>query len=239
MLVRTMDAVATRFQGRTIGSKDPLAKIDIDPLRPLNNLLWGYVQSGPLRLTVRRRAHEYEHQYGLRLSGHSVPTEPSGGRAPGFQEAFHTLLRLAAKGKTDPSRVGDALGEVRTALEKGGGAHNQFGDLPWTARVEMLMQQWVLARPEVHAFLPRRRAAGDEPWMASVDAMKKLHAWPGPPARHYRDLAVSGERLLLSIRSGDEDDGSHERAAAWAGRWRPDVKRYIHAYKAVTGADPG
>jgi len=95
----------------------------------------------------------------------------------------------------------------------------------------------LLARPEVRAFLPRRRAAGDEPWMARVDAMRKLQAWPGPPARHYHDLAVSGELLLLSIRSGEEDDGSRALAASWAGRRRPEVQRYIHAYKAVAGVN--
>ena len=36
------------------------------------------------------------------------------------------------------------------------GAHNQFGDLPSTARQEMLMQQWLLARPEFREFLPTR-----------------------------------------------------------------------------------
>jgi hypothetical protein len=233
MLVRTMDVVATRFQGRAAASKDPLAKIDIDPLRPLSNLLWGYVQNEPLRLTARRRAHEYDHHYGLVLSGRAAP------RPAGFPEAFRALLGEASRATEDPSRVGDALGQVRRALKKDAGAHNQFGDLPWTARVEMLMQQWLLARPEVHAFLPRRRAAGDEPWMASVDAMKRLQAWPGPPTRHYHDLAVSGEQLLLSIRSGEGDDGSEERGAAWAARRRPEVQRYIHAYKVVTGVNLG
>jgi hypothetical protein len=232
MLVRTMDAISTRFQGRAVASKDPLARIDIDPLRPLSNLLWGYVQNEPQRLTARRRAYEYDHHYGLALSGGGAP------RSADFPQAFHALLGEASRTTADPSRVGNALAEVRRALKKGGGgAHNQYGDLPWTARVEMLMQQWLLARPEVRAFLPRRRAAGDEPWMARVDAMRKLQAWPGPPARHYHDLAVSGEQLLLSIRSGEEDDGSRALAASWAGRRRPEVQRYIHAYKAVTGVN--
>jgi hypothetical protein len=37
------------------GDRDPLAHVTIDPLRPLNNLLWGYVQDEQNRLTVKRR----------------------------------------------------------------------------------------------------------------------------------------------------------------------------------------
>ena len=48
----------------------------------------------------------------------------------------------------------NALSEVHLLLTQG--AHNQYGDLPWTARQEMLMQQWLLARPEMREFLPRR-----------------------------------------------------------------------------------
>ena len=42
MLVQTMNAMSWRFQNRR-GAKDhdPLAMLEIDPLRPLNNLLWG------------------------------------------------------------------------------------------------------------------------------------------------------------------------------------------------------
>ncbi len=38
MLVQTLDAVALRFQNRRLGDRDPLAQLEIDPLRPLNNL---------------------------------------------------------------------------------------------------------------------------------------------------------------------------------------------------------
>ena len=44
MLVQTMNAISWRFQNRR-GPKDrdPLAMLEIDPLRGLNNLLWGWV----------------------------------------------------------------------------------------------------------------------------------------------------------------------------------------------------
>ncbi len=41
----------------------------LDALRPLSNLIWGYIQDTEANhlLTTRRRAFEYDHQYGLSL----------------------------------------------------------------------------------------------------------------------------------------------------------------------------
>ena len=44
MLIQTMAAVATRFQNRRVGARDPLANLNIDPLRGANNLIWGWIQ---------------------------------------------------------------------------------------------------------------------------------------------------------------------------------------------------
>ena len=41
MLIQTMAAVSPRFQNRRVGNRDPLASLNIDPLRGANNLLWG------------------------------------------------------------------------------------------------------------------------------------------------------------------------------------------------------
>ena len=99
-----------------------------------------------------------------------------------FLEAFHNLLHVASvfyQKDDDTTVLADAfpvlnaLKEVHLILSQG--AHNQFGDLPATARIEMLMQQWILARPEFAEFLPTRAmVAYPEPWMDRVDAMKKL-----------------------------------------------------------------
>src|SRR5262249_34008981 len=44
MLTQTMNAITRRFQNvRAPLANDPLANTEIDPLRPLNNVLWGYV----------------------------------------------------------------------------------------------------------------------------------------------------------------------------------------------------
>jgi C4-dicarboxylate-specific signal transduction histidine kinase len=76
MLVQTMNAVTRRFQNmRSPLGNDPLANMEIDPLRSLNNLLWGMIQDEQHRLSVVRRNYEYDHHYGLRLAGKPLQAE--------------------------------------------------------------------------------------------------------------------------------------------------------------------
>jgi hypothetical protein len=193
-----------------------------------------------------RRAYEYSNQYGLTLYGKAVPPlRPADNRSK-FIEAFHHLLSRCAiffKEDDDTTIMADgfsllqALKEVHLLLAEG--AHNQFGDLPWTARVEMLIQQWLLARPETRDFLQSRTMVPyTEKWMGQVDAMKRLQGWTDVPVTHFRDLAVFGEQIVLSIRY-QHWIGENEPAQAinWARYWRPEIQAYIHAYRAATGAD--
>ena len=247
MLVQTMNAVTRRFQNvRSPVTPDPLANLEIDPLRPLNNLLWGYTQDEQHRLTVNRRNYEYDHHYGLRLHGRAVkPFRPADTRSQ-FLEAFHHLLRLCTvfyrqdddtTVKADAFPVLNALKEVHLVMSQG--AHNQFGDLPSTARIEMLMQQWLLGRPEFREFLPTRiMVAYPEPWMDRVDAMKKIQGWTDTSVVHFRNLAIFGEQLLLTIRYGAWSEVYEPtQAFNWARFWRPQIQGYIHAYRAATGVD--
>jgi hypothetical protein len=247
MLVQTMNSILRRFQNvQAPGERDPLANLEIDPLRPLNNLLWGYAQDEQHRLSIVRRNHEYEHHYGLRLHGKAVrETRPADARSK-FLEAFHNLLRMAAvffkqdddtTVKADAFPVLNALKELHLILSQG--AHNQFGDLPSAARIEMLMQQWLLARPEFREFLPTRiMVAYPEPWMDRVDAMKKLQGWTDTSVLHFRNLALFGEQLLLGIRWGNWSDVQDPvQAFNWLRFFRPQVQGYSHAYRAVTGVD--
>jgi hypothetical protein len=103
----------------------------------------------------------------------------------------------------------------------------------------MLMQEWLLARPEMREFLTSRiMVAYTEPWMERVDTMKKLQGWSDTSASHFRDLGVFGEQVLLSVRFGAWST-VHDpvQAANWARYWRPEIQSYIHSYRAVTGAD--
>ncbi len=248
MLEQTMHAIAKRFQNIRNGANDPLANLEIDPLRPLNNILWGYIQDAQHRLSVARRAYEYDHHYGIQLIGKAISNfSPADSRSK-FIEAFHNLLYRSAvyyKEADDLTRRADgfpvlnALKEVHLLLSEG--AHNQFGDLPTTAKVEMLMEQWILSQPEIREFLGGRLMIPyDEPWMDRVDTMKTLQGWPKTSISYYHDLARFGEQIILSIRWTNWTlQNDREFAAAWANTWRDAVQRYIHCYQTVTGVDIG
>ena len=246
MLVQSINAISLRFQNRIARNGDPLVNMELSALRPLNNLLWGYIQDEQHRLSVMRRGDEYDHQYGLRLEGRAAPNYRTADSRSQFLRAFHNLLHLSSvfyqkddntMVLADAFPVLNALKEVHLILSQG--AHNQFGDLPVTARVEMMMQQWMLARPEFAEFLPTRAmVAYPEPWMDRVDAMKKLQGWSDVNVLHFRDLAVFGEKLLLTIRYGSwVEVNDSDQAKNWLRAWRPEIQGYIHAYRAVTGAD--
>ena len=247
MLVQTMNAVSQRFQNvRAGGERDALANLEIDPLRPLNNLLWGYIQDEYNRLSVRRRTYEYTHHYGLTLYGKATSGIRTAESRSKFLEAFHNLLFQTAiffKEDFQTTVIADgfpllnSLKEVHLILAQG--AHNQFGDLPWTARAEMLLMQFMLGRREIHDFLQARvMVPYKEPWEAQVDAMKTLQGWTDVTVSHFRDLAVYGEQLLLSIRYGDWiADNDEYSAINWARYFRPEIQGYLHAYRAVTGID--
>lgn len=246
MLVQTMNSITSRFQNRRRGPQDPLANLELDPLRPLNHLLWGFIQDEQNRLTVQRRAYEYDHHYGINLYGKAVAAfQPADSRSK-FIRAFHDLLHRTHnfyREDSDTTVIADgyvllnALKEVHLILAEG--AHNQFGDLPWTARTEMLMTQWFLARPEMREFLRGRYMVPyREPWMGGVDAMKKLQGWTDTTSTHFRDLAVFGEQIVLSVRYGNwVEIYDQEAARNWARYWRPEIQSYLHSYLAVTGVD--
>jgi len=248
MLVQTMNAISRRFQNlRGVGDRDPLARFDIDPLRRLNSFLWGYVQDEQHRLTVVRRAYEYNHEYGLTLEGKALRAlRPSDSRSK-FLEAFHNLLYLCTiffKEDDDTTVVADgfpllnALREVHYILAAG--AHNQFGELPSTARQEMLMQQWLLARPEMREFLGGKiMVPYPEDWMDRVDNVKSMEGWTDVSVVHFHDLAVYGEQIVLSVRYGawSLTTATAAQAANWARYWRNEIQGYVHAYRAATGVD--
>lgn len=247
MLVQAINAISLRFQNKRLpGENNPLANLELSPLRPLSNLLWGYIQDEPFRLTVARRAYEYSHEYGLSLMGRAVPGMRPADHRSKFLEAFHSLLHQVAvfyKEDSDTTVIANgfpllnSLKEVHMLLAEG--AHNQFGDLPWTARVEMLIQQWLLSRQELRDFLRGRPMVPyKEPWMGQVDTLRRMLGWGDTPVTHFRDLATFGEQILLSIRYGDWINVDDEDAAKnWARYWKPEIQGYVHAYRAATGVD--
>jgi hypothetical protein len=247
-LAQTLNAVMWRFQNRTSvpRGRDPLLNLNVAPLFSLNDLLWGVVQDRQHRLTTVRRAYEYDHEYGLVLGTKPGPPVRGADTRSRFIAAFHNLLAMCAEFYVnedqttvvaDPFPVLNALKETHLLLTEG--AHNSYGSLPWTARHETLMYQWILSRPEVREFLPSRTmVVYPEPWIAPVDAMSKLQGWSDIPVLHFRDLAVCEEQLLLSIRYGNWNDvNDADQAGNWARYFRQEVRQAMHAYRAVTGFD--
>lgn len=249
-LVQTMNAISRRFQNvrSTSSSKDPLANLNLDPLRPLSNLLWGYIEDERTRLSITRRNLEYQYEYGISLIGKAVSQVSVAEHRTQFIRAFHSLLKACLEFYNQANFttvIPDAfpllnhLREVHLLLAEG--AHNQYGDLAWTSRVEMLTQQWLLSRPEMREFIGSRiMVPYTEAWMDKVDTMKQLQDWNVPNVTHFHDLAVFGEQLLLSIRFGGWNSTTGvggTNAGNWAHYWRNEVQRYVHAYNAVTGVD--
>jgi hypothetical protein len=131
----------------------------------------------------------------------------------------------------------NALKELHLILSEG--AHNQFGDLPATARQEMLIQQWLIGRSEMRDYLGGRPSVVyPEGWMGHMDSLRQLYNWTDGSIRHYRDLAVFGERLLLSVRWTDWTSVTNsDVATSWLTFWRAEIQSYVHAYQQVTGLD--
>ena len=246
MLIQTLLAILARFENRKIQPARTALQIRPRPLAPMANLLWGWIQDEYRRLTVRRRALEYDHEYGLKLLGRAAPTEDRVDSRSKFLESFHNLLFLAHvfyKEDDDTTVIADgfpvlnALRETHLLLAEG--AHNQFGDLPSAARSEMLVMQWLLARPEMRDFLGGRPMMPyEEDWMDRVDSMKMMQQWTDVSITHFRDLAVFGEQILLAVRYGNWALANDpQEAANWARYWRPEIQRYVHAYRSATGVN--
>jgi hypothetical protein len=73
--------------------------------------------------------------------------------------------------------------------------------------------------------------------MGAVDSMKKLQGWTDTTITHFYELAVTGERILLSIRYGDWSDieNIEDQAKNWARSCKPEIQRYLYAYQTVAG----
>ncbi len=250
MLVQTMNHISQRFQNIAgTGDRDPLANLEIDPLRPLNNLLWGYIQDEQNRLSVDApRLTSTTTSTASTLHGKAVTglrTADRRSQVPRVLPQPAATAACSSSGRTTTPRWWRTASRCSTAIKEthyllAQGAHNQFGDLPSTARQEMLMQQWLLSRPEMREFLGGRvMVPYPEPWMDRVDAMKSLQGWTDISVVHFHDLARL-RRAAAAVACATAPGASPNdpaQAANWARYWRPEIQGYIHAYRAVTGVD--
>lgn len=247
MLVQAMNLINLRFQNISTGNMGQLSRFDVSPLRPLSHILWGFIQDEQHRLSLPRRVQEYDHEYGLMLVGKAVPSFVPADSRSKFLESFHNLLTTTSifyKEADDTTRIADAfpvlnsLKEVHLLLAEGN--HNAYGNLTWTARHEMLMTQYIIAREEIRVFLGGRPMVPyPEDWMDRIDTVRNMMGWGSTSITYFYDLAIHGEKVLLSIRYGDWSDANMPvtSAANWAIAFRDSVQKYMHAYRTVTGVD--
>lgn len=248
MLVQALNVVLARFQNRRLPGRDPLARFDVTPLLPLRNMLWGFADDEVHRLTVRRRAVEYEYEYGLPLIGRAVPRANAlVERRSGFLETFHQVLFLAHQYfkqlddltvQADAFPLYRALRDCHIVLSQG--SQNQYGEMAVAARADFLVMQQILAEPQMREFLGGRPMTPyPEPWMDRVDSMKTIQGWTDTSIMHFNDLATIGEQLVLTIRLGNWADAtaSGPTAAVWAQALRPAIQQYAAAYRTATGVD--
>ena len=247
MLMQAMSLMSFRFQNINAGNIGQLSRFDLSPLRGLSHILWGFIQDEQHRLSLPRRLQEYNHEYGLMLNGKSAAPFVASDSRSTFLEAFHNLLTTTSifyKEADDTTRIADAfpvlnsLKEVHLLLAEGN--HNAYGNLTWTARHEMLMTQYIFAREEVRQFLGGRPMVPyPERWMDRIDTVRSMMSWGGTSITYFYDLAIHGEKILLSIRYGNWSDANMPVASAanWAMAFRDSVQKYIHAYRTVTGVD--
>ena len=247
MLMQAMSLINFRFQNINAGNIGQITRFDVSPLRPLSHILWGFIQDEQHRLSLPRREQEYHHEYGLMLAGKAVPPFVPADSRSKFLEAFHNLLTTSSifyKEADDTTRIADAfpvlngLKEVHLLLAEGN--HNAYGNLTWTARHEMMMSQYILARDEMKQFLGGRPMVPyPERWMDRIDTLRNIMSWGSTSITYFYDLAIHGEKILLAIRYGDWSDANIPVASAanWAMAFRDSVQKYIHAYRTVTGID--
>lgn len=246
-LVQAMNVLALRFQNRAVpGRADFLRNFELDALRPLSHFIWEYIEAEPHRLSVVRRAYEYEHEYGLRLLGKAVEKMDPYERRHGFIGGFNTLVNLAHKlfrDEDDLQRKADAfpllnqLQELQSLVQEG--AHNQYPELVKKARTEMLMQQYIFTLSPVQEFIRSRpMVVYEEPWMGSLDAMRQAMGWDPVSVSVYHKLAEKSETLLTTIRNYDwVHENVTDAARSWAQSFRNEIQSYAHSYRTVTGVD--
>lgn len=248
MVYQATSAINLRFQNMPgLHEVEPLMRFDTSPLRPLSNLMWGFIQDEQHRTSLHRRVFEYQHAYNLFLIGRAVPRQMGVDNRSMFLESFHNMLTQASlfyKDFDDKTRQADAfplltsLRDVHLLLAEGN--QNAYQNMTYTTRVEVLTMQYLLGKSEMRLFLGGKpMVAYPQNFMGCLETMKSLQGWDPASVLHYHDLATCGERILLCLRYGDWTTSNFNinDAGNFAVTMRDDISRYVNAYRAVTGVD--
>jgi hypothetical protein len=243
---KTLLAITERYRNKPGRRSEKLISFTLDPLRRVNNLLMDYIKD--LRngefFTSEERSLEYQNQYGYYLHGknHNAGVDVRSN----FHTAFNKLLNECSRyfrqayNRTidaDAFPVLIALQDLNIILATGN--NNQAVAFTKRARIELLIEQNILNRPEIGEYLKERLMVPyKQDWMKRVDTMKSLQGWNPVSSRIFNDLAETGEMILMSVRYVDWSNiDNKDFAEAWAGYFRNEIQLYILRYNAVTGID--
>jgi hypothetical protein len=196
----SFDGISQRFQNRRLpGGRDPLARLDVDPLRPLNHLLWNHIQGEGDRLSVLRRAHEYEAEYGFPLHGKAVADLRTSERRSKFIEAFHNLLHRCVqfyRVDDDTTHVADGFPVLNALKETHFHDLGVFGEQllasirwdNWSAQSDPNYgKQWAREwRPEVQGYIHALRAVLGVDLAADISNVRDEAERYLPPSVHLR-----------------------------------------------------
>jgi hypothetical protein len=248
--------VTTLFAARQIGAplrgSRAIPKIDLPPQLIEQLTTWFNDHRDGARASAREA--NYLAHYGLRLPG---TRKGAGMPMSRFLDAFHAVL-LEAMGHKESMRASDSSGLTlllqlrRLHLLMSASAskivegvdtsqiYARLGQSLSLGRADLLVAQSILASPEVSAGLGGYvLVVYPEPWMPALDQLRSLTRTIDALSIFYRDLAITSEALLLSLRFGDWVHASSADALAWATFWRDDVARYLVAYEEVTSVQLG
>ena len=145
----------------------------------------------------------------------AVAAAPSSTRRTTTRRSSPTASRCSTPFKRRPPAPGRKGPTTNTAT------------FPGRPDTEMLLEQWLLARPELREFLPTRvMVAYPEPWMDRVDAMKSCSGLD----RHVRALLPRPRRCSANsscCRSGSAIGATvfdRNQAGNWARYWRQEAQ---------------
>lgn len=263
-LTETMNAVVDCYRRKSNERTALLSDVRFDLLRPIGNLLSGYARDTEIPITHEEYLVELQAQYGLMLPEHAELDIQGMQSDTSFLGALHNVIggsgkllrdRLNKTLDVDTHSLGRILGNMNVRLAMG--AHNQLWEVTRRIRRDMLVQQWILSRPEVTEFL-RVPAMVDmrEGWMSALAAYRDRKNQQSRSAsrsgnygsvsgnssqsalvvQQFHRLACKSEIMVLGARWGgwSNEDMVGKSAEGWLNEVQHDIKDYISDYREVT-----
>jgi hypothetical protein len=245
-LARVTTLLAARQIDGPMPGSSSIPKLNLPPALVAFLTAWFNDHQSGARAAAR--AANYLTHYGLRIPASSTSDASLRVKPSRFLRAFHLALVEALRlvPTADASHLLFRLRRLHVHLAERASRivesvptpdiFARLGESLSLGRADLLAAEWLLAQPE---FTPALRGPVlvpyPQPWMPTLDRLRQLTGAFDSLALFYDDLAATSEALLLSIRFGDWTQSTPPAAATWATFWRPDIARYLVAFREVMG----